>query len=63
VKVAIPIALGDNYLGYRVVGTVTNLFSKSRSRPGALSIWPSGRSFESGLREAVVGSFVAPSWG
>ena len=29
VQIAIPIAVGDNYLGYRLVGTVPELFSRS----------------------------------
>jgi putative ABC transport system permease protein len=63
VKVAIPIALGDNYLGYRVVGTVTNLFFEVEFSAGRPFDFAVGRSFESGLREAVVGSFVARKLG
>jgi hypothetical protein len=29
VALAIPIAVGDNYLGYRIVGTLTNLFTEA----------------------------------
>lgn len=59
VRVAIPIALGDNYLGYRVVGSSTNLFTEVEHAPGRRFDLASGRAFEEGLREAVVGSFVA----
>ncbi len=59
VKVAIPIALGDNYLGYRIVGTTTNLFSEVEFETGRRFDMAAGRVFDPGLREAVVGSFVA----
>ena len=48
---AIPLAVGDNYYGYRIVGTQTNLFEGT-----GLS---SGRSFTAGYREALLGSFAA----
>lgn len=57
---AIPIAVGDNYLGYRIVGTTTNLFTDHEVREGEkFSIAGRGRIFEQGLREAVVGSYAA----
>ncbi|MBL9138471.1 MAG: ABC transporter permease [Verrucomicrobiales bacterium] len=59
VRVAIPIALGDNYLGYRVVGTVTNLFHDVELSGGRRFALEAGRSFDPNLREAVVGGFVA----
>jgi putative ABC transport system permease protein len=59
VKVAIPIALGDNYLGYRIVGTTSNLFSEVEFEAGRRFDMAAGRVFDPGLREAVVGSFVA----
>lgn len=34
VALAIPIAVGDNYLGYRIVGTLTNLFTEAEAAPG-----------------------------
>jgi putative ABC transport system permease protein len=63
VRVAIPIALGDNYLGYRVVGTTTNLFSEVEHAPGRRFDLARGRVFDPMLREAVVGSFVADRLG
>lgn len=63
VRVAIPIALGDNYLGYRVVGTVTNLFHEVEFSPGRGFAFAAGRAFDPALREAVVGSFVASRLG
>jgi putative ABC transport system permease protein len=62
VDAAIPIAVGDNYLGYRIVGTTTNLFSLAgASAPEGRSMLrlAEGRSFDPTLREAVVGSFAA----
>lgn len=60
VQVAIPIAVGDNYLGYRLVGVTTNLFTEVEYEPGRrYSVEPPGRAFDPTLREAVVGNFVA----
>lgn len=59
VRVAIPIALGDNYRGYRIVGTVTNLFSEVEHAPGRRFDLATGRVFDPTLREAVVGGFAA----
>jgi putative ABC transport system permease protein len=60
VKLAIPIAVGDNYYGYRVVGTTTNLFTGAEYAPGR-KFTPShgGRIFDDAFREAVAGSFAA----
>jgi len=64
VELAIPIAMGDNYRGYRVVGTLPELFTKTEYAPGRrYAIKPPGRIFDLGLREAVVGSFVAQKLG
>ncbi len=59
VQHAIPLALGDNYLGYRVVGTLTNLFSDVVLESGGKLAPAAGRVFSAGYREAVLGSFVA----
>ena len=61
---AIPIAVGDNYRGYRLVGVSTNLFTEVEYRPGKkFEVYTGGRVFKSTLREAVVGSFVAQKLG
>ncbi len=52
---AIPLAVGDNFYGYRIVGTSTNMFSKT---PVA-----NGRVFNAGYREALAGSFAAQKLG
>lgn len=60
VSLAVPIAVGDNYLGYRLVGVTTNLFTDAEYAPGRkLKVEGEGRIFDEGYREAVVGSFVA----
>lgn len=63
VQAAIPIALGDNYFGYRIVGTTTNLFHEVEHAPGRRFDLATGRVFDPALREAVVGSFVAERLG
>jgi putative ABC transport system permease protein len=52
VELAIPIAVGDNYKGWRVVGTVPEMFRGMKVRGD-------GRMFDPTAREAVVGSFAA----
>lgn len=64
VQVAIPIAVGDNYRGYRLVGVTTNLFSDVEYAAGRrFRVAPPGRPFDATLREAVVGSFAASRLG
>lgn len=60
VELAVPLALGDNYRGYRIVGTSEEFFHKSMLGPGKkLSLQSGGRWFDPTLREAVVGSVAA----
>ncbi len=64
VKTAIPIAVGDNFRGWRIVGTVPELFSDVEYNPGRkYTLAAGGRFFETGKHEAVVGSFVAQQLG
>ena len=64
VELAIPIAVGDNYLGYRLVGTLPELFEKAEYAPGKhYEVEPGGNFFDVERREAVVGSFVAQRLG
>ncbi|MBS2037257.1 FtsX-like permease family protein [bacterium] len=58
VQAAVPIALGDNYLGFRIVGTLPEFFSA----------WGKGLELEQGQAfshqgEAVLGSWVAQKTG
>lgn len=64
VELAVPIAMGDNFRGYRIVGTSLDLFTRSEYVPGRrLTPEPPGRLFDPNLREAVVGSFAARKLG
>ncbi|MEX2044988.1 MAG: FtsX-like permease family protein [Opitutus sp.] len=60
VKTAIPIAVGDNLRGYRLVGTVPELFTGVEYAPGRkFAVQTGGRLFAEDAREAVAGSFAA----
>jgi putative ABC transport system permease protein len=66
VKTAIPIAVGDNLRGYRIVGTLPELFEKVEFAPGKkFSVAPGGKFFGSApdAREAVAGAFAAQKLG
>ena len=64
VKLAIPYAVGDNYRGFRVVGTTEKLFQQFEYRKGQrFQVEKGGRFFDPALREAVVGSLVAQKTG
>ena len=60
VALAVPIAMGDNYRGFRVVGTMPELFTHNEYMPGRrYEVKQPGRFFDPQFREAVVGSFAA----
>ncbi len=60
VKTAIPIAVGDNYYGWRIVGTIDELFSGVEITPGRhFTVERGGRLFSADRKEAVLGSFAA----
>jgi putative ABC transport system permease protein len=64
VDLAIPYAVGDNYQGFRIVGTTPEIFTKFEYRRGLpFQVQPGGRFFQSDAREAVVGSYVAEQAG
>lgn len=64
VELAVPIAMGDNYEGYRIVGTTEEMFTKSEYTPGRrYTVQKPGRLFDPKLREAVAGSYVARKLG
>ena len=63
VKTAIPIAVGDNFQGWRIVGTVPELFTKVEFAAERKYAFASGTLFGAEAREAVVGSFVAQKLG
>jgi len=60
VELAIPYAVGDNYAGYRIVGTTTDLFERYTYRGDTKLALPAGHAWFDALRqEAIVGSTVA----
>ncbi|MCA9781043.1 MAG: ABC transporter permease, partial [Candidatus Eremiobacteraeota bacterium] len=59
VKRAVPLAMGDNYRGFRVVGITSAFFEDPPDDAVPFSWQPGGRVFKEGYREAVVGSFAA----
>ena len=64
VKAAIPLALGDNFQGWRIVGTIPALFSDIEFLPGRhYAVGPGEKFFEIGEKEAVVGSYAAQRLG
>jgi putative ABC transport system permease protein len=64
VALAVPIAVGDNYHGYRLVGTIPEMFEQVEYGPGKhYELEPGGRFFDPARKEAVVGSFVAQKMG
>ncbi|MCB9781807.1 MAG: ABC transporter permease [Candidatus Omnitrophica bacterium] len=64
VKLAIPYALGDNYQGFRIVGSTEDLFNEFEYQKGKkFEFQKGGRAFDTARREAVIGSFVAQKTG
>lgn len=64
VALAAPLAVGDNYRGWRIVGTLPEFFEQTELAPGRkFQLAPGGRWFDPELREAVVGSYAARQLG
>lgn len=63
VRRAVPIAVGDNYRGFRLVGTSEGYFTDPPPDGPAWKMAPGGRFFDPQRREAVVGSFAASKTG
>jgi putative ABC transport system permease protein len=72
VKLAIPYAVGDNYQGFRIVGTTREIFTEFEYQQGRkFQAQPGGRFFNAGSsardsispHEAVIGSYVAQATG
>jgi putative ABC transport system permease protein len=64
VELAIPYAVGDNYRGFRIVGTTDEIFTRFEYQKGRhFALDGSGRWFDPALREAVIGSYVAQKTG
>jgi putative ABC transport system permease protein len=64
VSLAIPYAVGDNYQGFRIVGTTEEIFTRFEYQKGRrLEPRSGGRVFDAHRREAVIGSTVAQKTG
>jgi putative ABC transport system permease protein len=65
IKTAVPLAVGDNLRGYRLVGTLPELFTNVEYAPGHKFAFQSGRVFAetADAKEAVAGSFAAQRLG
>lgn len=64
VELAIPYAVGDNYEGFRIVGTTEEIFTRFEYRRGQkFKPQPGGRFFDPRAKEAVIGSFAARETG
>jgi len=59
VRTAIPIAVGDNHQGWRIVGTPPSFFAVEYLPGKKYAVAASGKLFTAGTREAVVGAFAA----
>ena len=64
IKTAIPIAVGDNLRGFRLVGTVPELFTNVEYAPGKkFTVRAGGKLFATNQKQAVAGSFAAARLG
>jgi putative ABC transport system permease protein len=64
VELAIPYAVGDNFRGFRIVGTTTEIFTKFEYQKGRkFEFETGGRPFDAARKEAVIGSFAAQQTG
>lgn len=63
VQLAVPYAVGDNYRGFRIVGTTEEMFSEFEYQRGKKFELEQGRAFDVDRQEAVIGSFVAQKTG
>lgn len=59
VELAIPYAVGDNYNGFRIVGTTEEIFTEFEYSPGEKFRCEYGNTFVADRREAVVGATAA----
>ena len=62
VEIAIPYAVGDNYKGFRIVGTTPQVFDVGYAEGRSYKLG-AGRLFDPKNHEAVLGSFVAEATG
>ncbi|GMU80479.1 MAG: hypothetical protein AMXMBFR47_03500 [Planctomycetota bacterium] len=60
---AIPMAVGDNYFGYRIVGTTSEMLTRTEPDGPHYFHFAAGNVFDPKRREAVIGSVVAERTG
>jgi len=63
VKAAIPLAMGDNHRGWRIVGTTPEFFAVEYLPGRRHAVAAGGRLFAVGTREAVIGALAARKLG
>jgi len=63
VKLAIPIAVGDNLRGFRMVGTLPAFLNEVEYTPGKKFALIAGQIFDPSAKEAVLGNFAARKLG
>lgn len=64
ISMAIPFALGDNYEGFRIIGTSEEMLTEVEHERGKkIAFYEGGRPFDPNRREAVIGAFVAQKTG
>ncbi|MDR2982223.1 MAG: ABC transporter permease [Puniceicoccales bacterium] len=63
VKIAVPIAVGDNLRGWRIVGAIPEIFTEVEYARDRKFSFASGRNFAPTAREAVLGSYAAAKLG
>ncbi len=64
IEVAIPICLGDNFKGFRVIGTTPDMFARLEYLGGRKYEFAEGRNFDDvAPREAVIGATAARKTG
>ncbi len=64
IKTAIPLAVGDNLRGFRLVGTAPELFTNVEYAPGKkFTVRAGGKVFAADAKEALAGSFAAQRLG
>lgn len=60
---AVPLAVGDNFRGFRLVGTSLEYFTNPPKEAPPWKLSKGGKFFDPNRREAVIGSFVAAQTG
>lgn len=64
VELAVPYAVGDNYQGFRIVGTSDEMFTRFEyQKSHKFEVQAGGRVFDSGRKEAVIGDFASRKTG